>query len=177
MLLAVALVFSVALSRASEIVNMVNGSVNGAFDVEAGLTAFKAADESIQSDTTLQADDDLTVTLVAGTTYFVDMQIEVLQGASATAELKYQLDGPANADFLITCEAYGKSVSSDITIHTEAEEELVLDLASNGDGFLRCSGMIMAGDGGTFVFKWAQNSSTAVNTTVEKWSHMQVAIE
>jgi len=142
------------------------------------LFARKTATESVTSSTTLQDDDELTVTVVANTVYAFDAVIFYDGSASGVAgDLKLRWVGPAGATLTVANLSLissatgtqgdlmdGQIINTDINIGTLGAGTT---LAAVFRGLL-----IVAGTGGTYKAQWAQLTSGATATRLLADSHM-----
>jgi hypothetical protein len=139
--------------------------------------AYKTANESVTSNTTLQPDDHLTVPVLANSIYKVECMLKA-DGASAGA-LKVQWTAPASATFDWTVSAMnnGGTVFSD-------DQAGGFNLASSPSFGLATSGasspvqilglLVTAGSAGNFALTWAQFASNGTATRVLQNSFIQL---
>jgi len=138
-------------------------------------TVVKATDETIQSDTTLDADAALVFPMLANTKYAV--RGFVLFDTGATGDFKWRHAGPA-APTLVRIHRRG------IIGAGTADATILVDLAYSaadvalagaaGAGMVMFEGIIHNGaNAGNFQFQWAQNASEAVDTTVRAGSYLE----
>lgn len=141
----------------------------------AGTSAVKAGDTSRLSTTTLAADPDLSLTLLTGQ---YDYELFMLfDCVAAGAGFKFSSTGtavdsrgtsPAVADGLVNAAAYGPKLESFVggTI-----AYATVGTATDSNGVLY-KGSLLITTPGTFGIQWAQNSSTASNTTLRAGSYL-----
>jgi hypothetical protein len=138
----------------------------GIADAVAIERAYKTADETVTGSTTLQDDDELSVTVQPTATYHFHAYLPWTAGAG-TAGLKLALGGNATTNNL-------RAVLRVATL-TPAGSGIVTALASaigaNGAGpeIAEIEGSMEVDTGGTFLVMWAQNTSDGTNgTTVQQ---------
>lgn len=140
-----------------------------------GRSAYKTADESV-SNTTLQNDDELTVTLAASTKYHFRICL-FTSSAGAAEGLKLALAGTVGVT----------SMKAQIAIYDDTTNTLAafarvstLNSAigaglSAGDNHAIIEGTIETSAAGTFLLSWAQNAGAgAASTTVQRGSTLIV---
>lgn len=140
-----------------------------------GLTAIKGADTARASTTTLTADPDLTVAVLANTTYKVSFSLLYKGAATNTGDLKFGFSVPSGATlaggFLGIANPLG------VTILPVTSAASVLVSYGNGTGNpLWCqvtAGLIVSSTAGNLVLTWAQNTSNATATTLMTGSSLQ----
>lgn len=137
--------------------------------------AVKAADTARQSTTTLTADPDLSVTLLTGQ-YSYELFM-LFDSVGAGAGFKFSVNGtavdsrgtsPADAQGSVNSAAYGPKVESFVGA-TIAYATVAT--GANGNGVLY-KGSLLVTTPGTFGIQWAQNTSTASNTTLRAGSYL-----
>lgn len=131
----------------------------------------KKADESIQSTTTLQDDDELTVAISASTNYFVVVYLFLT--SASNADLKYAFSVPSSPTDSM------KILSGDwscITDQNALPITTVQSITTTGsDVTVQVFGTLINGaTAGNLVFQWAQTTSQASDTTVLRGSTMIV---
>jgi hypothetical protein len=136
-----------------------------------GPVTYKNADESVTSSTTLQDDDELTVTLAVGT-YRYEAVLQVVL-AGATSGFKYALhNGTATfvaAGFRKTDIAYFE----DNTHLVGAADAATTDFsAAAGTVKIVIHGTIEVTGGGTFKVQFAQKTSDAAAVTMKRGSYL-----
>ena len=125
----------------------------------------KASSQSKQSDTTLATDSALTVTLTASKTYAV--RGRVWFDTPAAADFKYRI---AFAGTTLYCKhtfyPAGSSTGTTAIAATSPADGVVLGTGTTA-GFVEFDALcVVDGSNRAFNFQWAQNTSTASNTTV-----------
>jgi hypothetical protein len=125
--------------------------------------AYKSADETVTGSTTLQNDDHLSVTVLAGGRYHFRAYLPWTAGAG-TAGLKVALGGNATATNLRAVIRIGSIAGAGSGIVTA----LASAVGNNGAGpeIAEIEGAIEVNTGGTFLVQWAQNTSDGTNGTV-----------
>lgn len=147
----------------------------------------KTADESVTSNTTPQNDDELFVSVAANAVYVIDAWIFAYQGApstgtgSATIDLKTDWAVPAGVTGWKWCMGPATTMTS--------RESTTVVLALSGFGTDRSYGLNDSNNGtvihehlivttaatsGTAQFRWSQDTSNALASTVGALSHLIV---
>lgn len=140
------------------------------------LTAVKTADESVNNSATLQDDDHLFVTVVAGATYEFSLALFGTQ-VSAVPGLKLAMAGTATAtsikyevivhdDTSGLFAAYARSAALGTSVNAAT-------LGAN-DFYAEIHGTIVVNAAGTLRLQFAQNTASANNTTLQQHSSMLV---
>ena len=146
-------------------------ALNGAI----GLTAIKGADTARTSTTTLTADPDLTVAVLANTTYVVRFSLLYKGGATNASDFKFGFSVPAGATFAGGAITIANPLA--VAILPVASASSVLVSYSNGTGNpLWCqvtAGLIVSGTAGSLALTWAQNTSSGTATTLMTGSSLQ----
>lgn len=143
------------------------GAIIGAAgnEVDSGLFAIKASDESVTSSTTLQDDDDLTVTLEANSTYAIEFHI-IAYSASAGVNFQWKFEAPSGIFSGQSSEQTGNyyfdtySPAISLTVALNSEDLNIFRITA-----------ATAGTGGAFKLTWAQNSSStwAMIVKADSW--------
>jgi hypothetical protein len=140
------------------------------------IFVIKSATEEVTSSTTLQDDDELTVTLVANTQYAFEYYV-IPDSISATPGFKYKWVAPGTtAAEIMERDLHGVTftLTSGWTQFANDEEQSHA-LTSNEPGVMVGHGHIDTdGTGGTFKLQWAQISSNGSATKVKKGSWMRL---
>lgn len=135
----------------------------------------KVADTSRISTTTTSADPELLIASLPAQRYYAVIGVVSYNG-DTTADMKGGLYGPTNATYIGAYRSAPSTVAATATT-------IVANTIGLGNGFafgcmgtgtdMNCLfvGTYYSGDGGTFGFTWAQNSSVATNTTVKSGSY------
>lgn len=136
----------------------------------------KSADESVTSSTTLQNDDHLLFTVVAGQSYVFELWL-VLFSTSAVPDVKVGFTFPAGTMAFGafggdgTAQGFANSAAtSGTTVVALGVAVSTSPNATNG----RVSGSFLCTTGGTVQMQWAQNVSDAVGMTVKAGSTLTV---
>lgn len=138
-------------------------------------SAVKAGDTARLSTTTLAADPDLSLTLLTGQ-YSYELFM-LFDSVAAGAGFKFSSTGtavdsratsPAVADGLVNAAAYGPKLESFVGATIAYA---TVSTTPNSDGVLY-KGSLLLTTPGTFGVQWAQNSSTASNTTLRAGSYL-----
>lgn len=141
--------------------------------------SWKAGDQSLTSNTTMQNDNDLFLTLsAANATYLFDGYVVYMQNTSpGTADLKYQWTAPAGASLFVT--GFGTSAASSTTTY---------DVTANGAGSVRTvpsnltvamsfepRGYVQtAATTGNLQLQWAQNTTSTTPLFVKAGSWLRM---
>jgi hypothetical protein len=152
----------------------VDGEVLQAADVNLYLKntifAYKTATETVVSSTTLQDDNDLTVSVAASSVYVLDAMLKY--DSSTTSDLKISWVGPAGATLSWTATVLIEAAASQQDVQMLPGAALgassVLGVASAGGttyAFIRGL-LVVAGTAGTFKLQWAQQTSGGTNTNM-----------
>jgi hypothetical protein len=134
------------------------------------IFASKTADESLTSNTTLQDDNDLSVTVAANSVY--EVEFGLVYEAGTTGDIKYKWVAPAGATFTHSANRLnvGATLTGDDTVSVDAISVTVsagglgtgVSLPIEGKGLLR-----VASTAGTFKLQWAQDTSSAGATIMK----------
>ena len=131
------------------------------------LIVRKTVDESVVSNTTLQNDDVLLMSLGATETWM--FQCNVIFSSSTTADFKVAFTIPASATIAATA-MWNNATASTANIRSWTSSGAANDLQALGITellFLPIYGIVTtAGTAGSLTLQWAQNTTDATNTTV-----------
>lgn len=147
---------------AGQVVN--NTDVNSFF-VPLGLDKTTATNRA--SNTTLAADPDLVLTVAANCYYEVTLVIN--NGSSgSTPGFKYTFNTPAGTTGQYT------AIQTNLpgTLQIINSGWTTTNTASIDNGFFLSGMLVTGGTAGTFALSWAQNTSSATNTTVGASSYL-----
>jgi len=140
----------------------------------AGYLRWKPADESVATSETYQDDNDLYADLMLGTTYHIEGRLHMVS-ASAVPDCKIRFSIPAGST--ITLSGFGAEKGGtffSIDAHSDLEENTI-DLGAGVHSDLNFWGMIFVGPtSGRFKLQWAQDTSNADATTIQKGSTLHV---
>lgn len=130
----------------------------------------KASTQSMQSQTSLQNDNELLFSMNANKTY--QFALVALTSTPASADFKFGFSGPASPTQVSVGHVYKADGFSGNSGKTAYETTGVAGLHSSvTEGVVLMWGMIEnGGNAGNFQFTWCQNSSQASNTSVLKGS-------
>lgn len=135
------------------------------------LFAIKATDETVTSSTTLQDDDDLSVSLEANTAYSFEMFLDI--DTTATADFKFKVVVPSGTN------ARGVPQTA---VNAYSISDLTVDISPNFAstevrGYTITGSVVTSGTSGTLQLQWAQNTSDATGTTLKEgsWIRLQKA--
>lgn len=143
------------------------------------LRATKTANETVTSSTTLQNDDQLTVTLDASSVYRIYMLL-LMAGATA-GEVKTSWTVPASATGFKSCMGPGSdSTSRDAGTTTTMRYGVHTFTTTVNYGMADAvnfvhaveQGVVTTTTGGTFVLQWAQQASSATASTIAAGSYL-----
>lgn len=143
-------------------------------------TVIKTADESFQSDTTLSGDTELTFTMAASTKYVIRGRIWYT--TPAAADFKFRFRGGTPTVFWLKA-MYQAPLATSLTaaaidIATPSTIVSILSAGAVTDpGYIEFEAKIdKDATSGSFFFDWAQNVSTASDTTVKAGSYIEYMI-
>lgn len=150
-----------------------------ALNAAIGLTARKAADTSRSSantGTTLTADPDLVIAVLANSSYLVTIFLLYKGAATNTGDLKFGFSVPSGA----TLPGGVIGVANPLAVFTNSmTASSTLVSYSNGTGnplwAQVTATLITSSTAGNLVLNWAQNTSSATSTTLMTGSSMQAA--
>jgi hypothetical protein len=133
------------------------------------ISAVKTATESLTSNTTLQDDDELIVTVAANSTY--ELTCMLRYDAATAGDLQFKFVGPAGATGTITCNRFnvGAASTGDDTVSSDPIGNVVTagGLGAGFDTPVAATGLLkVAGTAGTFKLQWAQNTSSGTATRI-----------
>jgi hypothetical protein len=138
----------------------------------------KAADESVTSSTVLQNDNELFVTLDAGSTY--EVRFALFYTAATAGDLKWQWSGPTDivgADGALRIS--NSASSSEGSVRASASSSFTSGLggvlSAGGTGaaaYLFGSMVLVTTTGGNLQLTWAQETSSGTATTVLAGSYL-----
>jgi hypothetical protein len=157
----------------------VTGEVLTAADVNLYLSntifARKTATETVTSSTTLQDDNDLTVSVAANSTYEVTGLIRYT--ALQAADIKFKFVGPASATMHAAVHrlSLGAAAETDDAIeYLDINDETSSGgLGATVDSAIRITGLlVVAGTAGSFKLQWSQDTSSGTGTEVRAGSYV-----
>ena len=139
----------------------------------------KSADENVISSTTLQNDDHLLFTAVAGQTYSGEV-VCFFTTSSSAIDAKVGFSFPAGTmsfganamDPAVGAGVIGSGIWGAFSSATSGTSALGVGVAS-ADTIVRVPFTFLCTTGGTVNFQWAQNTSTATNMTLKAGSSIQ----
>ena len=139
---------------------------------------FKTADESLQNNT-FQDDDHLSFAVAANTKYA--WRCHIHYNTPSAADFKVQWTGPASPTlvrvFIAGMAPDGTTWVGTGIMTTFSSPVAILGAGANTAGYVEFSGVLQNGaNAGTVHFQWAQNTTTASDTTVYAGSHIDYAI-
>jgi|SRR5215472_253264 len=136
------------------------------------LVAYKSADQSLTSNTTLQNDNALSVTVAANATYWFELYLNFEGGTTGSSDIKVGWTFPSGLtmryqDIYADTGAVARLAVTDI-------QTSVIAVGSNGAGNLRAYSargtVLTSGTSGTLQLQWAQNTSSGTATIVHAGS-------
>lgn len=142
------------------------------------VVAYKTADESVTSSTTLQNDDDLALAVAASATYIFRGWLNY-EGAAGTGDLKIGWTYPSGLTMAYghIGETTGAAISTGSVTTTSAESNNP-NFGGNGAGTATSAylfGMVFVSTtAGTLQLQWAQASSTGTATKMKKGSWLEL---
>lgn len=141
------------------------------------IIAIKTSDESVTSSTTVQDDNELSMTLNANSNYWLDGMI--INDGAAAGDFKLQFVVPSGTiRWLADGPDSSAAATTDIVDRNWKAGSLttiVGCIASGTSTVLPVSGIIRTGaSGGTFKLQWAQGTSSATATRVFTDSFLRV---
>jgi hypothetical protein len=163
----------VGLARdAAGVLRLSDGGAGTGWSVQSGR-AYKTADESVTSSATLQADDHLTVTLKAGRKYA--FRFFCMTNPSLTVGgMDIDLNGTAtHTNIRGRVLVFYDDGTSAWQEFTAAAAEMTLASGAGLDHFV-IEGTTEVNAAGTFLLRWAQNTSDATASTIKRGSYLEV---
>jgi hypothetical protein len=157
---------------AAGVLRVSDGSTGTGWTVQSGR-AYKTADESVTSSTTLQDDDHLTVTLKAGRKYafrFFCMTNPTLTAGGMDIDLNGTATHTNIRGRVLKFYDDGTSAWQEFTA---ASAEMTLAAGAGLDHFV-IEGTTEVNAAGTFLLRWAQNTSDATASTIKRGSYLEV---
>lgn len=138
--------------------------------------AIKTVDESLASNTTLQNDDELFVTVAANTTYKVEAVL-IYSGAT-TGDMKVAFTWPTSATMPWGLLGYTTALAFQAVAFSAPSSGTPFSVGCNGAGndlVLYLSGTLTVGStAGTLQIQWAQAASDATATIVRAGSWLSL---
>lgn len=135
------------------------------------IVVSKSSNETTQSDDTLSNDSALTFAVSASTKYAFRAVVHI--NTPAAADFKWSINGPA-APTLVHLHGRADDGSSNLSYFNTAFGTSNAVTSTSTDYVLQIHGIVHNGaNSGTVAFQWAQNTSTASDTTVYAGSHIQ----
>jgi len=140
------------------------------------LFARKTIDESVTSSTTIQDDDELSLTVIANATY--DVTCHIIYQADGVGDMNVQFSGPAGASFNWVANGVASTQTATGSFFVGEGTLATTNIVVGGNGagssvVCRPSGLlIVGGTAGTFRFRWTQGTSSGTATIVKANSFM-----
>lgn len=131
--------------------------------------AYKTADENVNNSTTLQDDDELSVSVAAGKRYRIVGTI--FATLAVNSGIKFALNGTCT---VTTLKAEIRIVDNAGTREdgrvTALGSALAHGASGTGDHFIEIMGAVEVATAGTLLVQWAQTAAVVGNATVQKAS-------
>ncbi|MCH8278326.1 MAG: hypothetical protein IIC12_05280 [Proteobacteria bacterium] len=159
-----------------------SATVKGNFEarhVSSDSFVYKEVDESLNSSVTLQADDELKMSLKPSTTYHISALEFHIQSTNATPDFDFAFNYTvAQSTIELTCLIADKNNTLTLAHFDDFNVEQTIDLEANIEAIARCHGTIITGPGsnGEFQLLWAQNVSNGADIIVEARALMRVSV-
>lgn len=152
-----------------------SGTVALTSDLEANpwTLVSKTVTETITSDSVVNDDSTLVVSVAANTTYRI--RIHIFIETTAAADFTFNMNGPASPTKMscgVTAITESASVASDALSDYVAQINMAWASGTVGHAQVNCT-FHNGANAGTFTFAWAQTTSTAVDTSVLKGSYLE----
>ena len=137
------------------------------------LAAVKTSDTARASTTTLTADPDLTFSVAANSTYFVELVL-IYTGASGTNFFQWDFNMPASATYVYSFVYQNSAGTTNVQQQNGGTSAAWANTTGVGNfQSMEIKGTLTTvGTAGTFALTWAQHSSGATNTTLRAGSQM-----
>lgn len=136
---------------------------------------FKSADTSRASTTTMTADPDLTMPLVANGWYTFELWLNYEGGTEGSSDMQFTWSVPAGATLRGSADYVNNAGTTIVEVYFTAST--TLQPGTNGSGAIRgvtARGSVqMSTTAGNLTFKWAQNTSSATPTIVHSGSYLK----
>lgn len=133
----------------------------------------KSADESVTASATLQADNELFVTLEDGKTYFVEGALFV-SSTSATPDMRVAFNTPGGSEFDIGHVSAAGAAMDGGTLETSGASSVRIQIPANIVTPVMIKGTVVAGANDTLALSWAQFASNAAAVIVRKGSYLKI---
>lgn len=128
----------------------------------------KASDENVNNSTTLQNDDELTLTLAAGT-YVIDAIL--FMNLAGNSGVKIGLNGTCTVSSMkVRCAIYDASGIREDGRITALGGSVSHGASGSGDHYCEVKGTITVSVAGTLVLQFAQQTAVAANCTMQAGS-------
>ena len=146
----------------------------GAFWPVGTLYAYKTAQESLASSTTLQNDDHLLMALDINATYL--FKLYLFYTSDGAVDFKFDITLPAGSSFppvnAVSIETWPSSTSNQLAVTPSSTQNLDGGTASVPTTVW--GSFATGGTAGNFQFRWAQQVSSATANKVEKGSWLEI---
>lgn len=142
-------------------------------NIKTEITKYKTARESITNSTTLQDDDDFVFAVEANKTYAINGFMAISAGAVGGFKWVFSVPSGASGRINFSCGASQAAVNvADTDITVGAGATAAIGITSTGQK-VYCFGYVtISSTSGNVIFRWAQNSSNATATYIERGSVM-----
>lgn len=145
------------------------GNFGGGATAKETIIKYKAVRETVTSNTTLQNDDHLFCTLKGNTTYLIEGVLVV--NTQSSGGIKLRLSQGGSVDAIYQYESVG--IVGANTSWASTNPNTSAQLLATGS-FLKISGYIQTNSNAhTIQLEWAQNTSNATGTYLEKGSYIK----
>ncbi len=140
------------------------------------MFAFKSADESVTSSTTLQNDDHLLFAVEANARYKLDGYLSYTGAVSPAGDLKIDWTIPAGASMKWASFAVNSNAltSYDVVVQSETGVRAYGTLGAQEMALQPKGWLVTAGTAGTLQMRWAQNASSATATVLKTGSYLEL---
>lgn len=134
----------------------------------------KTVDKTIASNTTVQVDDEIILSLGSNQTWEVTGMLN-FYSANATPDVRFNFSGPTGSNIRIAYISNRGGVNNSSSGIITGATNMVLDLAANTEGVVILSGIVSTGtNAGQLTLLWAQNASNATVTRLKAGSYLKL---
>jgi len=141
--------------------------------VSGRTTVMKSADQSVNTDATVNSDLSLQFRMEASTTYAVKGVI--FFSTAATPDFKFTFSAPASPTLVRFArhQAGGGDTPAEVVLDSAYPADAAI-VGGGAEGYLEFEGIIQNGvNAGNFIFQWSQNTSDGSSTTLRKGSRLE----
>jgi len=140
-------------------------------------TVLKELEESVTASTVQQVDDELTISVLANTTYFVVFGISI-EAAANQPDFSFSFQVPTGSTITFNCDGAEGGGSFHGEKYDTVGEVISIDLNSNVPATLNCLGWVEIGSSaGDLEFFWSQLISNATPTRVLRGAFLKIGEE